>query len=103
MIEGTLLINLDPPYMAFTPKVSGQSINGGASDNIRCDCTQAQIKDLLVELDVISPYQQWPLRECILRLPVVLPAKILAKHGLLNTHNLEPFAAPNTRLLRRIS
>ncbi len=104
MIEGTLVINLEPPYMGFLPKPCGQPINavGDLKNYTWHYCTQTQIKDLLVELGVISTGQLWPPRECILRLPVVLPMKSLTKHGLLNIHSLELTTSSN-RLLRRIS
>jgi len=105
MIEGTLLVNLDPPFMAFQPRRCGQSIDRAVDieTEIRCDCTQAQIKDFLVELEVISVTQAWPPRECIMRLATKLPVRILLKHGLLKMPSLEHFIVANTKPLRRIS
>jgi hypothetical protein len=96
MIEGTLVVNLDPPYMGFL-------LNTDACENCTwCYCTLEQMRDFLVELGLIHKAQQWPPREYILRLPARLPINSLAKHGLLNVRTLE-FASVPDRLLKRIS
>lgn len=102
MIEGTLVVNLDPPYMGFLPKTSVDTINTAACANCTwCYCTLEQMRDFLVELGLIHPAQQWPSREYILRLPSRLPIRSLAKHGLLNVPTLQ-FASGSDRLLKRI-
>lgn len=102
MIEGTLVINLDPPYMGFLPKSSSQFSHYMDADTW-CNCTLEQIKSLLIDLDVITPAQHWPPRECILRLPVVLPRERLAKHGLATLRNLETITIAKPAMMRRIS
>jgi hypothetical protein len=81
MIEGMLIINLDPPYMGFTPTSGRQAIPVDAEPWRHC--THEQIRNLLLDLDVITVSDPWPLRDCILRLPIVLSKTKLVKHGLL--------------------
>jgi hypothetical protein len=85
MIEGTLVVNLDPPYMDFLPNTSTETKDNSACENCTWHyCTIEQIREFLVELGLIYKAQQWPPREYILRLPVRLPIRSLAKLGLLN-------------------
>lgn len=103
MIEGTLVVNLDPPYMGFLPKTSVEATTTSACENcIWCYCTLDQMRDFLVELDLIHPAQQLPTREYIFRLPSRLPLRTLDKHGLLNVRTLE-FASASDRQLKHIS
>lgn len=102
MIEGTLVINLDPPYIGFFPNRQSQPMLCPEADSWSY-CTQQQIKELLIDLDVIQANQHWPPRECILRLPIALPKVKLAKHGLTKPHSIEIATIAKPRPVRRIS
>lgn len=102
MIEGILLINLEPSYMGFFPK-PGNALTCCTDTDSWCYCTQDQIKALLLDLEILLPHQNWPPREYILRLPVTLPRTKLAKHGLAKPHIHDPLKLPQPALMRRIS
>lgn len=75
MIEGTLIVNFEPPYIGFSmPREIGQK---PLVNDLWRYCSKEEIRDLLIELDVISANQAWPPRDLILRLPVNLPRKVL--------------------------
>ncbi len=81
MIEGTLIVNFDPPFIGFSsPKATKAEIEGS---QLRRYCSLEEIRLLLIDLDCISEYQAWPPRELILRLPVNLPKKVLEKLNLI--------------------
>ncbi|HEY9758753.1 MAG TPA: hypothetical protein V6C97_26535 [Oculatellaceae cyanobacterium] len=77
MIAGILIINLDPPYMGFAP--CEQAVPGESW----CHCNHEQIRNLLLDLNIITINDPWPVRECFLRMPITLPKSTLLKHGLL--------------------
>lgn len=80
MIEGTLIINLDPPYIGFAHQ--DNYINNSQKKHSWRHCSLDEIKDLLVELQVVSSQQHWPLRECVLRLPLRVPKSVMVRLGL---------------------
>lgn len=82
MIEGILVINLDPPYMGFFEKDDAKLAGDLPSRMLWRDCSLYELRDLLIDLEAITAPQAWPPRECILRLPVLLPRAKLVKHGL---------------------
>lgn len=81
MLKGLLVVNLDPPYIGFLPEARAEASSSSQSD-VWCYCTHEQIRDLLLDLHVMSVHDRWPLRECILRLPITWSRANLAKHGL---------------------
>lgn len=74
MIDGILVINLDPPYAGFSSKYS------------RCirHCTVDELCVFLNDLGHLAPGQSWPPREYILRLPGSFSKDALAKFGLID-------------------
>lgn len=82
MVEGILVVNLDPPYIGFVKK---ESMAGAESKRLRGalkNCTANELRQLLIELGAITDKQQWPPRDCTMRVPGTYPAAILAKMGL---------------------
>jgi hypothetical protein len=82
MVEGILVVNLDPPYVGFV-----QNDDKQASDHKRLrgalrNCTLPELRQMLLELGAISPQQQWPPRDCTIRVPGSFSAATLAKVGL---------------------
>lgn len=77
MVQGVLMICLEPASMAFIP-------DEGKGSNIIWQryCTPEEIRTLLLDLDALAPWQGWPLRELQVRLPGTFPSAILIKHGL---------------------
>ncbi|HEY9772645.1 MAG TPA: hypothetical protein V6C81_02425 [Planktothrix sp.] len=73
MIKGTLVVNLNPPYIGFTSQQDGEQWK---------HCTVNDVKSLLVELDAIFPQVQWPPRDCMIRVQGDFPSQKLAKFGL---------------------
>lgn len=59
MIQGILVINLDPPYVGFSQNsaLHGTAIAG--VDTWR-HCTIDQIKNQVIDLNALTPLQQWP-------------------------------------------
>jgi len=83
MIEAVLIINLEPPFMGCSP---------GKDEHPKTmqwhNCTQEEIRSLLVELKVISLEQKWPPRDCVIRLRGTYPTSVLAKFGLVDGPSL---------------
>ncbi|MBS2009228.1 MAG: hypothetical protein JST01_19395 [Cyanobacteria bacterium SZAS TMP-1] len=101
MIEGTLQINLDPPYIAFS-ELPKESLDPAAKMTIVRPSSVEEIRELLLELGAITPDQAWPPRECILRFPVALSRANLRRFNLLQLHALEtsdPGDEPTLRLI----
>lgn len=98
MLEGMLVVNTDPPYIGFYPKLGAETGNTAQSGVWRY-CTHEQIKDLLLDLHVISVTDRWPLRECILRLPITCSRAHLVTHGLVRQLKDIAVAQP----MRRVS
>jgi hypothetical protein len=57
MIEGTLTVNLDPPYLGFRVE---------AEDKIYSrSCSREDIREILTEFGGLN----WPLKDCVIRMP----------------------------------
>lgn len=82
MVQGLLVINLDPPFIGFstTPDNPRQATIRESWH----DCSLQEIRDVLIDLDAISPNLPWPPRDYILRLPVDLSKSSLQKLNLIN-------------------
>jgi len=77
MIDGTLIVSFDPPSIGFLI----ESASGHKRGRWR-HSSMDEIRAFLAELEEISNDQQWPPRECTLRLPGNYPKKTLEKFGL---------------------
>jgi hypothetical protein len=73
MIEGKLVVNLNPPYMGFTSEKHGEQWK---------NCTVNEVRSLLVELEAIIPQVQWPPRDYTVRISGQFPQQKLEKFGL---------------------
>lgn len=102
MIEGILLINLDPPYIAFSQAPQSSQNSDSKIDEWR-PCSVDEIRQLLIELDAILPHHPWPPQEIVLRLPITLPKSELARLSLLKLRNLESVPVTDEPVLRLIS
>jgi hypothetical protein len=102
MIEGILLVNLDPPYIGFSEASQGSQKADSRVDVWR-HCSVAEIKELLIDLEAILPDQPWPPRECVLRLQVSWSKEELTRLCLLNLCVLESLPLDEEPVLRRIS
>lgn len=72
-MQGNLTVNLDPAYIGF---VSGKNVR-----RFRY-CSTNELRDLLVDLKIMAPFQLLPNKECIIRLDGDFPLEVLAKFGL---------------------
>jgi hypothetical protein len=82
MVEGILVVNLDPPYVGFVV----QQQNKQAGENKRLhgalkNCTLNELRQMLLELGAISPQQQWP-DDCPVHFPGSYSEAALEKIGL---------------------
>jgi hypothetical protein len=77
MLDGTLIVTFDPPSIGFLI----ESEFGRKRGRWR-HCSMDEIRAFLAELEEISLDQQWPPRECTLRMPGNYPKKTLEKFGL---------------------
>jgi len=102
MIEGMLVINLEPPYIGFSESSDAAAGSGSPSYEWR-HCSQDDIRDLLIELGVISTTQSWPPRECLLRLTLPVPKKALKRLGLANLHELKALRTPAREAALQVS
>jgi len=87
MINGTLIVNLDPPYLAFNREAAQQDGRNGCWQRY---CTPAEIQALLLDLEAISPDQSWPIHEYQALLRGAFSELTLAKHGLGPVLRIEP-------------
>ncbi|HEY9791343.1 MAG TPA: hypothetical protein V6D22_13150 [Candidatus Obscuribacterales bacterium] len=55
-MNGVLIIDMEPASIVF--------YRDGAKDGQRRNCTQEEIRQLLLDLDGLSPFQHWPLKDC---------------------------------------
>ena len=78
MTHGFLVINLDPAFIRFSPSGHRTEAQSPCADSW-LHCTVDEIRDLLIELGAITPYQAWPPRECIMRFSVELPPAALSR------------------------
>ncbi len=72
-MEGTLVLNLEPPYMGFEANKSSRQFR---------NCTTEEIRRLLVDLKVLAPYDYLPNTECMVNIKGTFPAEILSSYGL---------------------
>lgn len=83
MVEGTLVVNLDPPYVSF---VEHEAAKAGVEKRRRSTafkhCTIQELRLMLIELGAIVPHQHWPPRDCMVRLPGSYSQATLDKLGL---------------------
>lgn len=80
MVDGILVVNLDPPYVGFVQ-------NEKPGDNRRKfgtmkDCTLSELRATLIELGAITSQQQWPPKDCAIRVPGTFSDAALIKAGL---------------------
>jgi hypothetical protein len=73
--NGTLQINLNPPYLCF---VSNEDRTRVASE----DCSVEQIRQFLIELDIITPHDDLSHRDMQVLVAGVFSSATLAKYGL---------------------
>ncbi|MBX9689490.1 MAG: hypothetical protein K2X27_22460 [Candidatus Obscuribacterales bacterium] len=81
MVEGILLVNLDPPYVSFVEKAAGLSDGKRMRGALR-NCTVSEMRQMLLDLGAITPQQHWPLKDCTISLPVSYSSATLHKLGL---------------------
>lgn len=81
MVEGILVVNLDPPYVGFVQNEKkpgdGRKMRGAVKN-----CSLIELRQTLIELGAISANQQWPPRDCAIRVPGTFSDDALAKAGL---------------------
>ncbi|HEY9683071.1 MAG TPA: hypothetical protein V6C86_15950 [Oculatellaceae cyanobacterium] len=75
MTEGVLIINLEPAYIRFSPSARSKI---QISSPTPLHCSVEHIREVLIELDAITPEQDLP-RDCFMRIPIKLSAAILRK------------------------
>lgn len=80
MIDGLLVINLDPPYAAFRTERDVEHWK---------DCTTDELRDFLIAIEALSPDQTWPPREYVLRVFGKFDAKTLAILGICIEQQIE--------------
>lgn len=85
MLEGHLIVNFEPAYIGFAPVKNAVNVYSLR----RRYCSIEEIRTLLLDLDVITPAQNWPPRELILRLPVSISSSVLEKMQLMPMTSLE--------------
>lgn len=81
MIIGTLIVNLDPPCLAFFRETAGSGSGNGCC---RRSCTSDEVRALLLDLGAIYPYQSWPICEYQALLRGSFSEVTLAKHELVS-------------------
>jgi hypothetical protein len=82
MVEGILLVNLDPPYVGF---VVQQTKAPGENKRLRGalkNCSLIELRAMLLELGAITPQQQWPPGDTSLQVPGSYSAATLERMGL---------------------
>jgi hypothetical protein len=104
MIEGILLVNLDPPYIGFS-QASQDAQPSATRIDVWRDCSVDEIRLLLIDLNAFSPDQSWPPQECVLRLPINWTKAELTRLNLLTLCAIEPlpYVDIDAPALRRIS
>ncbi len=75
MIEGTLTVNLDPPFIWF------DTTSDGAKRHCHHECTSGDIRLILLELAGESV--PWPVKECVVRSSGTFSVEMLHKFQLL--------------------
>lgn len=79
MVEGMLIINLDPPYVGFTSDVKYSPLQ---KESCWHNSTEHEIKELLHELGVLQDGRTWPPEEYVARVPVRLSGAELERLGI---------------------
>ena len=82
MVEGILVVNLDPPYVGFVQKESKTPGDNKRLKGSLKTCTVPELRQMLLDLGAITPQQPWPPRDCTISLPGSYSAAVLAKVGL---------------------
>jgi len=72
MIDGLLMINLDPPYVGFIAN----------SSECWKNLTVEELRALLTDLGVLAPGESWPPREYMVRARGQFSSGALARFGL---------------------
>lgn len=82
MVEGILVVNLDPPYVSFVEQQdkTGTDQRKRKPAAVR-HCTIQELRLMLLELGAIVPYQQWPPREYTIHMPGTYSQATLDKLG----------------------
>jgi hypothetical protein len=94
MIEGILTVNLEPPYLSF------QSTAGLAGEDSLRNCTTEEIRSALAEFCAIEYCQNWPLKECIVRIQGNFCREKLVSFGLLPLHIASSLPKPKRILMK---
>lgn len=88
MVEGTLVVNLDPPYVSFVEHGAKTGAELRRRKTAFNHCTIQELRMMLIELGAIVPYQHWPPKDCMMRLPGSYSKDTLDKLGL-ETKNIQ--------------
>lgn len=92
MINGILVINLDPPYAGFS----------GEDGHSRKNCTVDELTALLADLGGLVPGQSWPPREFVLRVSGRFSRDALHRFGLVKLASM-PAIMTIKRASKRLS
>jgi len=84
MIDGTLMINLNPPWAGFSSE----------SDKISKNFTVDELRALLIELGGLLPEQVWPPGEYMLNMPGRFSRDTLTKFGLIKAASVSRVSPP---------
>jgi hypothetical protein len=84
MIDGTLMINLNPPCAGFSSE----------SGKFWKNCTVDELRALLIELGGLAPEQAWPPGEYVLRMPGRFLRDTLTKFGLIKMASVSRVSPP---------
>lgn len=76
-MQGTLTINIDPPYICFDTKISGHK------HRYQSECTLDNIHEVLLELT--ENEIRWPLKDGIIRYDGKFSAELLEKFRLIQS------------------
>ncbi len=82
-MKGRLELNLDPASISFEPE------NDKTCTRFTRLCSASELRELLLDLHVISMFDHFPKEECIVRVSGDFPNDILGKYGLLRKRTIE--------------
>jgi len=82
MIYGSLIASISPPSIGFVALSANAHEPGIHIAEWRKHCTLDELRSFLLDFEAISPAQNWPMRDCILRVNGVFSRDKLSKHGL---------------------
>lgn len=74
MVNGVLCINMNPPFVSFTPS--------DTKSVLRRDCSVDEVLAIVREIGSIPPSQQFAPKDFIVLQPITLSFKALARFGL---------------------